>query len=133
MFGALRANPVVQSPERPSGILDIAFGSVVFHRPPVNEATAQSQETLVSIHDVDVLRATPWLVQCRISGRSVDIPRGRIDSYGSLAPGERVTLRLPLWFARAIGVGASEPDAKSIHRLETFEPQRHPPTRRCTV
>jgi hypothetical protein len=88
----------------------------------VTEASQPHDGSLVSIDDVDIVRATPWLVHCRISGRPVDIPRGRIDSYDSLAPGERVMLRLPLWFARAIGVGASAGTATSVDRLGTSEP-----------
>jgi hypothetical protein len=89
--------------------------------------TAQSHEgTLISIDDVDIVHATPWLVHCRISGRSVDIPRGRIDCSDSLVPGERVKLRVPLWFARAIGVGASASDSASVDRIRIYRRRFNP-------
>ena len=67
-----------------------------------NQAADPGQ--IVSITDVEIVRLTEWVIWCKVKDKDVGIPRGRVDASQALAVSSHVTLRVPRWFARSVGL-----------------------------
>jgi hypothetical protein len=64
------------------------------------------------VTDVEIVRLTEWVVWCKVGEQHFGIPRMRVEDDKGLCVVPRTTLRLPLWFARSVGLIQAD-DGKS--------------------